>query len=182
MLLLDQLSDRAIIAYSIACAEWVVARFSRVSRDEHPLRFLEACWAFEMDRHLAAPPPNQDDEWKGSIRGALDMAMVTVLNTYYTTEDGVGEIEGAFNEKVVLHVLLDPQLFLVWRGTVLSRLHRLYPRDPANSWGDPVPREALDPRVQLESTDFGECVRLFLSSLSPATNPLLRRIEGDNSK
>jgi hypothetical protein len=180
---LARISDRAMIAYATACAEWVVYRFYELSSDPLPYQFLEACWAFQMDKEIQAPPPSKDVEWKGPIRGPIDLSLVTVLNTYHTTEDGVGDIEGAFGERIALHVLSDQRPFMIWRAQVLPRLERLFSRTPMDPWGAPVPREALDPTVEVTPDHAAELARRFLMALDFQANPLLRRIEGgDNSQ
>lgn len=179
---LERLTDRAIIAYAAACAEWVVWRFRKLLPDPAPLNFLEACWAFEMDKGIQAPRPLKGEEWRGPIRGAVDLALVSVLNTYYTTESGAGHVEGAFGEKVARHVLPNPDVFLAWRKTALDRLQKHFPRKPEDVWGPPVPRETFDPSKTLTAESIDGYARDFLAGLPFDRNPLLKRTGGDNSK
>ena len=179
---LAQLSDRAKIAYSIACAEWVVWRLSERVDNKIPYLFLEACWAFEMDKGYVAPKPLEEKEWQGPVYGAIDLALVTVLNTYYATENGEAEVESALGELLALHVLPDSQAFYAWRSRIFERLVRCYRRLSDDVWGEPVPREALDPAIHLDSTQKGKMVTGFLRRLDPKENPFLNYTGGDNSQ
>src|SRR6266446_5117909 len=126
---LRRVSDRAQIAYAIACAEWVVYRFQDLCDDTRPYGFLEASWASEMSSEFVTPPQLVADEWRGPIRGPIDLALVTIINTFYTTEDGAGHVDAAFAERIPLHVLTDHTPFLRWRERILVRLEDLSRRE-----------------------------------------------------
>ncbi|MEW5702959.1 MAG: hypothetical protein AB1792_12120 [Candidatus Zixiibacteriota bacterium] len=180
---LARLSDRAIIAFAIGCAEWVVFRLGNLSTDPTPLDFLEAAWAFEMDKEIESLPESEDKDWQGPIRGPLDLSLMTILNTYYTTEEGTAEIEGAFAELVALHVQHDTSYFEAWRKRALQRLSDHYPRKKSDTWGPPVPREVLDPAVKISPELAQEYVQRFLDGLDFEKNPFLKRVPGgDNSR
>jgi len=175
------LSYRAIIAYSIGCAEWVVYRLSRFFDDQTPYAFLEACWAFEMDKGFEAPSPLKAADWQGPVLGAVDLALVSILNTYYATDEGAPEVEAALGELIALHVLKDTEPFIVWRERILERLLQLYRCPVEDSWGRSVPREALDPNVQIDGADQDRLVKAFLNSLDFKENRFLKYTGGDNS-
>lgn len=179
--LLEKVSDRAQIAYSIGCAEWVAQRLRRWFETSHPFLYIEAFWAFEMDKRILAPVETVEAEWQGKILAPMDLALMTVLNTYYTSADGDGALESAFAERISLHVLNDRQDFLIWRESVLPRLALHYPRDKDNSWGAPIPREALNPLAPLTPEMTMKYVTDFLSRVSLKTNPLIIYTEHDNS-
>jgi hypothetical protein len=178
---LDMISDRGKIVYAIGCAEWVVYRLGPYFDDIRPYQFLEACWAFEMKKGYEAPKPLLESEWKGKIRGAIDLSLVTILNTYYATEEGGAEVEAALAELIALHVLADTTPFLEWRSRILSQLSEVYPKDPVEMWGDPIPRQAVNPFIEIGQEDQLAMVQEFLNGLNPKVNKYLNYTGGDNS-
>jgi hypothetical protein len=178
---LGRVSDRANIAYAIGCAEWVIYRFKLINSETSPLYFIEASWAFEMDEGMDSPPESDEEEWKGPIRGPMDLALMTILNTYYSAENNAAEVEAAFAELIPLHVLTDIRPFLDWRESAISRLQMYYQRDSNNLAGSSVPREALDPSVDLKLSSSEELVRAFLENLDWTGNPYLRRLDEGQS-
>lgn len=178
---LNLLSHRAIISYSIGCAEWVVGRFSRLFKNHDPYDFLEACWAFEMDKGYEVPSPLKEEEWQGPVLGAIDLALVTIINTYMSTDEGDPVVEAALGELIALHVLEDAEPFKVWREQLLKRFFQLYRRSDTDIWGKPVPREALDLNMQIDLKNYEGFVKAFLSSLDTKENQILNFTGGDNS-
>ncbi len=179
---LAKVTDRGIIAYSIGCAEWVVYRLSPYFDDERPYRFLEACWAFEMEKGYEAPKPFNEHEWQGKIRGAVELSLVTILNSYYLTEEEGAEVEAALAELIVLHVMADTTPFLNWRSKILPRLASIYPRNSSDVWGEPIPRQFLDPSKDMGRDERLRMVREFLDGLSSKENDLLYYSGEDNSQ
>lgn len=173
--LLAKMSDRAKFAFAIACAEWVVYRFIRLSGDPRPLQFIEACWAVEMSDRYETPDEFEDAEWEGPIRGPIDLALITILNTFYASEDGNAEADAAFAELVALHVLPDPSPYVFWRSAILPRLVHTYPYRKDNPFGEPVPREALDPKLDLNAIQRKQRVEAYLAGLQTTANPFLFR-------
>ena len=173
---LRRLSGRAILAYTIACAEWVVYRLTGFLDDARPEWFLEAAWAFEMSERFAAPVESVEAEWKGPVRGAVDLALMTVLNAIYSLRDGAVEVDAAFAEQLAQHVVPEMEPFLAWRGRVLPRLANQYPANHEARYRY-VPREATDPDYNICDEDHAEAlVMAFLRNLDTATNPMLEPV------
>jgi hypothetical protein len=170
---LSTLSDRAQIAFSIACAEWVIWRFVDFFEDNRPYDLLEVAWAGEMSQELVAPPQLNEKEWKGLIRGPIDLSLVTILNTFYSTEDAAGKMDSAFAELIVLHVFPEHDYFIKWRDQTLLRLFELFGRTDSDPVGKPVPREAMDPEVSLSKKLCEDLAKQFLSDLDYQANPFL---------
>lgn len=147
---LSQLSDRAIIAYALGCSEWVVYSLLSHLPDDRALKYLEACWMFQISEDVCLPLELEEEDWKGLILEPVDLSMLTVINAVYFSDDEQAELQGAFAELIPLHVLGDSRSFLRWRGLALARLSRLYGRNSEYTWGKPVPREALDPGFPIE--------------------------------
>jgi hypothetical protein len=162
--LLRAMSDRAKLAFSIACAEWVVGRLQPwLNGDVTAWQFIEACWAFEMCIDIALPHESRESEWQGQIRAPVDLSLMTILNTAIGFEDDNAEVDAAFAEKLALHVLVDRRPFLHWRRLVLRRLRRSYPFDDVDRLGRPVPREALMIRNSAGELPGAEAVTAFLA-------------------
>lgn len=176
VLILSKMSDRAKFAFAIGCAEWVVYRFKNLSDDPRPMQFIEACWAAEMSNEFESPDESDEEEWEGSIRGPIDLALMTILNTFYGSEDGNAEEDAAFAAMIPPHVLPDPEIFISWRDRVLSSLAGTYPYSAKDPLGDPVPRESLDVTITLHAVKRAELVKTYLLSLPKKGNPFLMHI------
>jgi hypothetical protein len=48
-------------------------------------------------RRKVLPPPTASEDWEGDIRGPVNLALMTVLNTIYLSEDGAPVQNGAFS-------------------------------------------------------------------------------------
>lgn len=174
---LHALADRAALAYALGCAEWVVFRLSGFMQDPQAEMFLQAAWAFEMSPTFAAPPESDEAQWKGPVRGVVDLALMTVLNAIYSLPEHASHIDAAFLERLALHVVPDREPFLCWRSVIIPRLATLYPRGQETSFPY-VPRELLD--SSLAATNPNETrtlVKRFLESLDPTENPMLEQVD-----
>lgn len=169
---LSKLSFRANLTFSLGCTEWVVFRFSNVSEDPVPYQYLEALWAYSMSDQFKAPKESNDDDWKGSVRGPINMALMTALNVIYGFEDEDPESEAAYSDAIACHVLNSDPLYLKWRDLLLARLES-HKRDNKNAIGDPIPREILNPSVTIEPEQSNELVKQFLSNIQIESNPFL---------
>jgi hypothetical protein len=171
---LASLSYRALIAFSIACAEWVVYRLWNHLNDESALQFLEAAWAFEMDQRYQDLDESNEDEWQGQVRAPVDLALMSILNTINETETKAPVVDAAFAERIPLFVLTNASLFIGWRDRVAARLQHLYARDPDDPWGRPVPPQAMDPSVEFTQEGEANFVREFFAQPSLRANPFLK--------
>ncbi|HDH04683.1 MAG TPA: hypothetical protein ENH01_03075 [Nitrospirae bacterium] len=177
MTVLSKVSNRGVTAFAIGCAEWVVYRFRKLSSDKTPYDFLESCWVLVMGNEYVQPEGMEESEWKGPIRGAIDLALLTIVNTWNVSEYGSAEQEGGFAAQIALLVLQDKSLFLDWQEKVLQRLIKYYPRDEEAPDGPPVPREVLYPSVDLETVQSDQLIKAFLSKVDYKSNPFLKDIE-----
>ena len=173
---LSDISDRAILGYSIACAEWVVCRFKKHLNDQRPYQYIQACWIYEMSDEVAAPPQSKQEEWEGPVRGPVDLSLMTVLNTIYSMDDGAAWADGAFAELIPLLVVTPCELFLQWRFGVFKRLKERYPRSDGE-FGKPVPREIFDLSQALVPEQELHLVKAFLSKALAAQNPFVRIVK-----
>lgn len=179
---LRQISDRAQIAYATGCAEWVVQKLARHLETDLPFLYLEAFWAFEMDKRIPSPPETVEADWQGRILAPIDLALMTVLNTYYTSGEGSGAYESAFSECIALHVLDEKADFQAWREAIIPQLSRYSPRREDDPWGAPVPREALIPGLVMTDEERAEHIQRFLANVIPEKNHLVIYTDQDNSQ
>jgi hypothetical protein len=173
---LATVSNHGITAFAIGCAEWVVYRLSPPSSDQTPFDYLEAFWVYVMGHPRALPPETEHEQWTGPIRGPMNLALMTVLNTVYLSEDGPAIQNGALAAQIALHVLEDHSAFLSWQGLVLSRLGEHAARDEENPDGPPLPREILDPSVSMTDFKTGDAIDAFVRRAVEGGNPFLSRL------
>ena len=181
---LSGLSHRAIVALTIASAEWGVFRFENLSNDMLPLQYLEAAWAANIDLAYAEYMETQDDGWRGPVRGPLNIAIAIVIDVLFYGDESANPAENpAWMSNLVEHVLADPIQFRNWREICIQRLKKLYPApkeddndlfEDEDTGGVFVPREVFDPEFDFEIEKAEELLKKFLSSLDYISNPFLR--------
>ena len=174
---LTGISQRATIALTIATAEWIVYRFGALCDDPRLLQYLEAAWAQVVHR-LHAARTWEDSvaqvDWSGPIKGPLGVAMIRVMYAIQETEvDGNPELFTAWIAKLAPYLMTNPVPYRHWLKRVLERLRALYPRDPDESLGEVVPREALDPGFDFRLDQTEALVNRFLTGLDFESNPFL---------
>ena len=173
-----RISQRANVAFAIACAEWIVHRLGKVSKDPMPAEYLEAAWAAVVDACYTRYHETDEDEWSGPIRKPLAVAVMLVVDSIIRMEDDdLPEVDAVSLSNLAEHLLPDSTLFRDWRERVLARLERLYPRNPLDTRGVPVPREALDPDFDFRPEMAPELLRHFLRSSNHQSNAFLRSPE-----
>lgn len=171
---LTRVHNRGITAFAIGCAEWVVYRFNAHSDDTMPYQYLEAYWAYVMGIENVDIPVTEHEEWTGLMRGPMNLALMTVMNTVFLSEEGPPAEECGIAEQNALHVLPNKESFFTWRDAVLPRLQSLCPRDEVHPDGFPVAREVLDPNINLALDDLPSLTATFLATLDYDANPYIR--------
>jgi hypothetical protein len=170
---LEQVSNRGITAFAIGCAEWVIYRFHNISSDKTPYDFLEASWVFVMGNDDALPPESDEEEWQGPIRGAIDLSLMTILNTVYFSEEGPPVQNAGLAAQIALHVLVEHLAFLNWQNIALERLMKYCPRDENNPVGFQVPREIFNSSVDLNPEISTLYIKEFLAEVDYKSNLFL---------
>lgn len=173
---LEPLSDRALIAFSIACAEWVIYRFNELEEDATPYMYIDSFWAFEISDRIMAPPETNPKEWQGAVRMAADIALMNILNaiTQSVDEDEAPVYDAAFAERLALHVLHDTKPFLKWKKAILPRLKLFFPKTERNRYGQPVPRQAFDPSIELTASMIPDLAEQFLENIDVNSNDFIQ--------
>jgi len=176
---LGRLSQRAILAFAISCAEWIFYRFKLVS--EAPLLddYTEAAWAAVVDaRYADYYLEPRGEEWQGPDRKPLAVALMLLVDTLVRVESDDHPDIGALSlSNLTAHVMTDPRPFHEWRERVVTRLEHLYPLNSRDTRGEPVPREALDPDFDFKPEMAPALFGAFLKRLDYKANPFLRTTE-----
>jgi len=175
---LGQVSDRANAAFCIACAEWIVERFSLLDNDPMPSQFLEASWVAMINFRYRKYYEPSDDEWQGPVRGVLGVTVEQLADVTLRATDGdYPSVNAASVAGLAEYVLNSPDSFLIWRDWAVERLINLYPLIKNDTLGDVVPQEIFDPKFDF-SKEQTEClIQSFLVSLDHTKNPFLRTPE-----
>jgi hypothetical protein len=172
---ISAMSDRAALTFSAGCAEWVAWRMVGHTNDTFLLERIEATYAAVIDwrymRRIAMPSRHQ---WQGSVRGPL-WAAANLLDQMIGLLKG-GEFaspESVCLSNLVRSILPDPKPFKEWRRLILKRLAERYPINRQQPLGIPVPREALDPDVDLTPDQAAAAITRFIEELRRNPNPHL---------
>jgi hypothetical protein len=171
---LGAMSQRAVVAFTIGTAEWIVYRFGALSDDPVPAQRLEAAWAQVVDFRYSFEEDINLDEWTGPVRGPIGIAIRRVVYAIQQAESGLDPGWRACRaSKLAEHVIMDSTPYRNWRERILDRLEALYPLDPDETLGEVVPREALDPEYLFSVDQTESLVNQFLARLDYNINPFL---------
>jgi hypothetical protein len=172
---LAHVSNRAITAFALGCAEWVIYRLKSHFKDRVPFWYLDAFWLYLYGRIDTPPPPTNSDDWEGLVLGPSNLALMTVLNTIYLSEDGPPVQNGALAPQIALHVLPTTAPFLEWQEASLGRLTRFCPREADRPDGFPLPRALLDPTIDLAGLDITSQLGSEAREIDVTDNPFLSK-------
>ncbi len=170
---LAKLSYQAVVTFSIGCSEWVIWKFREKVDDPTPYQYLEACWIYILTGKYESPPELEDDDWKGEVRGPINLSLMTILNSIYGIEDECPEAEAAYADKIALHILGNDPLYIEWRDKVLTRLNDFFPRKKDKETTTFVPREILDTNTEFNYDDSDRLINNLISSLDTLGNPFI---------
>ena len=174
---LKGLSQRAIIAFTVGSAEWIVHRYATLTDVKMPALYLEMAWANIVDFNYCAmtwQDYEDADEWVGPIKRPVAIAMDRVDNAFQAViGDKRPDIRAARITNLAVYVMTDPAPYVAWRERTMARLEALYPLDPNDRLGEVVPREALDPDYPFDVNQTEQLVNQFLASLNPKANAFL---------
>ncbi len=184
---LRTISKRANCAFTIAIAEWILARYKGMDNDPEPEQFLEAAWAANIHKEYAWEIEIIDAEWTGPIRGPISMALTFVLDAIFADD---ADLNSAFNPAwaacFARHILPDVSVFNIWFEFSLTRIEQLYPAplekdldwfDETENLGKPVPIEVFDQNNVFNPATTSQLLDRFLLNLNPEMNPFLRSVE-----
>lgn len=174
---LTGISQRAIIAFTIGTAEWIVYRFSALCDDSLPSQYVEAAWAQIV--HWLYEGSSWEDQavtadWIGPVKGPLGIAMTRVMYAIQSARDDEDpELRAAWIANLAPYVMSNPAPYQEWRELVMKRFTVLYPRNPDETLGEVVPRAALDPNSGFQPEQTEDLINDSLATLDYKTNPFL---------
>jgi hypothetical protein len=175
---MSELSQRAVIAFVNATAEWIVYRLEIFTDTTLPRQYLESGWAQIVDWRYSAGSWEEftvKSEWSGPVQGPIGIAMTRVMYAIeQTSENAFPELRAAWITNLASYVMPDRAPYLQWREQIMKRLESYYTRDPDDTLGDVVPREALDPDFSFRPEQTELLVNRFLARLDFTTNPFLK--------
>lgn len=179
---LSQLSLRAVVAFTVGTAEWIVYRYKTLRDISLPLLYLEASWARTLDFRYGSvswEDFTNDREWSGPVNGPIGIAMSRVMYAISEAEDyGSPELRACWISNLARYVLEDDGSYSAWADQVLTRLNSIYERSSNDVLGEVIPREAIDPAfLQFAVSQTEGLINGFLASLNYRSNPFLNTPE-----
>jgi hypothetical protein len=171
---------RASLAVTIGFVEWTWLRLRRQTNDGRLPELIEASWASLVDwRYFNASSQSEQDlskRGKGPILGPISIAHRHLFNSVVDASNETGFFAvSVYLSNLAEHVLSDrADLFKRWRRTIIERLKRIYPDDPNERLGPPVPREAII-ESEFNVADTPKLLDAFLCDLKPDDNPYLAK-------
>ena len=178
---LEAISQRANAALTIATAEWILHRFATLVDETLPLQYVEAGWAQIVDFRYGAVPWDQyadEHSWAGPVLRPIWTAMYRIqFALEVAKDDEAPELRATWITKLASYVMTDPTAYRTWLDAVMDRLETLYPRDPQETLGEVVPREALDPQQPFAAELTEPLINRFLGAVELRANPFLASAE-----
>jgi hypothetical protein len=172
-----KLPKRIIAGLAAASSEWVVFRLIESGETSLPLQYIEAAWAAIVDwAYLAGSGLPSDVAWSGPYRGPLWVA-IDDLSDIMKDAQKMRPIaySAVCISNLAEYVLPDAKPFKKWRKAVLDRLLALYPLDPNDKMGPPVPREAYDPNFDFKIEMANDFLARYIENLDFSANPYLKK-------
>ena len=179
-----KIAPAAVIALTIAEAEWLMFRFEGLSADPTLLLYLESAWCANVDREYSWPIELPKSAWQGPVRRPMLVAIILVNHLLYEAEDFADTLQQPSSmSNLVEHVLPDRAPFRQWRDRCVERLIQFYtekPQDPFVDLFDErpaepvfVPREVFDPDFEFRPEMARPLVDRFLRNVDWPANPFL---------
>jgi hypothetical protein len=188
------LSYRAVLGLQAALGEWMVARFSHLSKDPTTELVNEAVWAASIDYRYLNHDSMTFPDTSGPIEGPLrdfNVGSSDICRMYSGGEFGaVRYVIGSAN--LVKYILPKNKEFQAWFKAVVLRLPSLSkpsareaglmdmalrkqaPRGVSETiFGTPVPREAFDPSFDVDGADHAALINAMLARITSRPNPYL---------
>jgi hypothetical protein len=179
-----KVTPAAVIALTIAEAEWLMFRFESLSPGPTQLLYLESAWCANVDREYSWPIELPKAEWQGPIRRPMLVGTILVNHLLYEAEDIADTLQHpSLMSNLVEHVLPDRAPFRQWRDRCVERLVQSYtetPQDPFDDLFDEhppgrvfVPREVFDPDFEFRREMARPLVDRFLRNVDWSANRFL---------
>jgi hypothetical protein len=173
------ISRRGVMALSLGFAEWIAWRLHRYDKviETVLLPGIEAIWAAVIDWRYLSPKSSPSWEgWSGRVLGPAEGALSLLADVIRLTKRGqFASPESVCLSRLAEHVLHNSESFREWRRFAIDRLAQIHPRQKEDPMGDPVPRQALDLRIEYSSDRAPFLVQEYLRKVDPNQNPYLAK-------
>lgn len=111
-------------ALTLAILEWVEAYLSHFSSDNSLEQYIAAGWVGTTDRSLCQHLVTDDDEWRGPVRGPMQLSLAIIAEMFFVNADmRTSAAYAIFAENLARHVLPDSWSFDPWYTLVTDRLN-----------------------------------------------------------
>lgn len=169
------------VAIALGSLEWVAWRMSKHADVDVLLQAIEAMWAGIIDvryvRSLRESPlALKHKDWQGASRGPIYVAYKQLKGLRVCLDyKEPASPEASSSVRMARFVLPNPKPFETWWRAMVKRLADAHPdeEEGPDDVGRPVPRAAIDPRVDYKPKDAKRYLAAYLESLDPATNAFL---------
>ncbi|MEW8507770.1 MAG: hypothetical protein AB2598_13810 [Candidatus Thiodiazotropha sp.] len=176
---LSTVTHNCKLIYSLGCAEWVLARYKVHEKSEEARMYLDSCWAYSISDEFSLPEELDDEMWEGKVFGPICLSLTTVINTLYGIDEDNAEIDSAFAEKVVLHILPETSKFLQWRKIIFERMEKHFLIQSGDLMGSVLPRDFLNPSIQFEKTKLKEMINSTYKEIKTEGNRYLHKADDE---
>lgn len=188
---LARLSHAARLSVGLGIAEWIAWRFQGLAHDEDSIRLLEAGWAAMADPSYAkswsATQEKRPHDALGGAVFAFKDQLSSLLSAERARRKSPKTSSGGPARTVVQlaflarHVLPNAKPFDRWLKSTLARLSELHPKQSDEAFGEPVPRQALDPDFNYAPDESSTLLDGYLRGLDWKANSFLRSPEELNA-
>jgi len=170
---LSHLTHRAVGAFAVSAAEWVVSRYESMIETTVPRLCLEAASAQLVDFRYSSYWDLEGD-WSGPIKGPIRVAFDFLSLTLESISRAADPAADAtVVSALAYYVINSSDSYKRWELSSLDRLKTLYPFDSQDTLGGVVPREALDTGRPFLVDETETLINRFLASVDHLNNPFL---------
>ena len=178
---LTRLDDRALVALTAGCAEWVAWRLSSHTDVSVLLEIVEAAWVSIADWRYFGPGDKplkrfEWDRWVGPTQRPLCAASRILIRAVdNATREMDVSYDAMYLANLAQHLLSKRQReFRQWRDSIIGRLLKTNPANENRPAGKLVAREAVDPEFDYTPSSAKKLIGAFIESVDPKKNKLLR--------
>ncbi|GAA3952124.1 hypothetical protein GO495_12355 [Chitinophaga oryziterrae] len=172
-----EMSDRAALAFSLGALEWTLWRLRPELPGDDMFQFLDAAWAALIDwRYLKSfDLPDWEEDFEQPVGRPLCLSFEVLQSSFAEARNGKPFMHNpVIISKVALYVCGRPDVFKMWRRSIIRRLTGMYPIDRTAPAGRPMPRSLLHPGYVPSPAVDNKHIADYLSGLNWQTNPFLR--------
>jgi hypothetical protein len=176
---ISKMSYRAALAVALGSIEWTIYRLKPQLASDEPFQFVDAAWAALVDwLYLKSFDLPDWDEYEVAVGGPLQHSFWLMKECFVAARKlkPFNDFTVSISE-VSLRVCGRRDVFKAWRRSIVQRMVTVYPENPNDLCGRPVPRDALDLAYAPSPTADDDRIAHYLASLDWKSNKFLRSPE-----